>query len=171
MSAIYYVIKKFAETIQNIYFKDVKVIGSENIPESGPLIICGNHANQFIDPIMIISSVQRQVSYTMAASSFSKPVIGQLAAALKSIPVKRPEDHKVKGTGLVKLISKTQIKGNGTKFVDESEKVGAGWSIMIGNKVIPIKTVVDNENLEIVENPEYDSLLTKGEEKFFVSVH
>jgi glycerol-3-phosphate O-acyltransferase / dihydroxyacetone phosphate acyltransferase len=170
MSAIYYLIQKFTQAIRSIYFKDVKIVGLENIPKSGPLIICGNHANQFIDPLMIASIVKRHVSYTMAASSFSKPVIGPLAKALKSIPVKRPEDHKIKGTGLVKMTSSTIIKGEGTKFIEETATLGVGWSILIKAKVIPVKSVIDDTTIEFAPNSEFDELINQ-ENKFFVSLN
>ena len=73
------------------------------------MIICGNHANQFIDPMMIMSNLNRKVSFTMAASSYSKPVIGQVAKALKVIPVHRPEDHKKKSTGKITFESEKEI--------------------------------------------------------------
>ena len=46
----------------------------------------------------------------MAASSFSKPVVGQIASLLKCIPVHRPEDGKKKGTGKIKIESNTLLK-------------------------------------------------------------
>ena len=83
-------------TYLSFYFRKINIIGENNVPKDGPLIICGNHANQFVDAMMIISNVNRSVSFTMAASSYSKPVIGQIAKLLKVIPVHRPEDHKKK---------------------------------------------------------------------------
>lgn len=73
------------------------------------MIICGNHANQFIDPMMIMANTNREISFTMAASSYSKPVVGQLAKALKVIPVHRPEDHKKQGTGKIRFESENKI--------------------------------------------------------------
>lgn len=60
--------------------------------------------------MMILSHCNRDISFTMAASSYNKPVIGQLAKALNVIPVFRPEDSKKKGTGKVKFDSYTEIK-------------------------------------------------------------
>lgn len=34
----------------NVFFKEIKVIGIENIPKDETVIFCGNHANQYIDP-------------------------------------------------------------------------------------------------------------------------
>lgn len=63
---------------------------------------------------MIMANVNRQVSFTMAASSYSKPVIGQVAKALKVIPVHRPEDHKKKSKGKIIFDSENELK---VKFI------------------------------------------------------
>jgi len=164
----YFFIEKLCQSINSIYFKKVHVIGKSNIPDDGPFIICGNHANQFIDPIMIISNVKKQLSFTIAASSFSKPIVGSLAKSLKAIPVKRPEDSKIKGSGKL-VITGNKVKGVGSKFIEEGEKVGKGWSLFIKAKAISVKTVIDNENLEIVQTEESDNLSSSGELAYFVS--
>jgi 1-acyl-sn-glycerol-3-phosphate acyltransferase len=167
MFLIYWLIKKFAQAIASIYFKKIHVVGLSNIPKEGPVIFCGNHANQFIDPIMIASNTVRQLSFTIAASSFSKPIVGDVARAVKAIPVKRPEDSKVKGVGKL-VISGNKITGKGTQFVDQGEKIGKGWSLLISNKTVVVKNVIDNENLEINPSDEIEHLYNK-ELDFFVS--
>ena len=103
MGLIYYLVKSVSQTSTKVYFKTIYVIGQENIPKDGPLIICGNHSNQFIDPMMILNYCNRDISFTMAASSFNKAVVGPLAKLLNVIPVNRPEDYKVKGKGKLKI--------------------------------------------------------------------
>ena len=36
----------------NAFFREIDVVGLENIPPDGPLIICANHNNQFVDGIV-----------------------------------------------------------------------------------------------------------------------
>ena len=67
--------------------------------------------------MMIMSNTDRHLSFTIAASSLSKPVIGQVAKALKSIPVARPEDHKVKGKGKLTFLSSTDIEVNINRLI------------------------------------------------------
>ena len=40
----------------NVFFKEIKVIGTENIPKNETVIFCGNHANQFIDPCVFFDT-------------------------------------------------------------------------------------------------------------------
>jgi glycerol-3-phosphate O-acyltransferase/dihydroxyacetone phosphate acyltransferase len=112
MGLAYSFIKYFCQAAIRVYFKKVLVIGQENIPENGPLIICGNHSNQFVDPMMILAYCNRKISFTMAASSFSKPVVGKFAKMLNVIPVHRAEDYKIKGRGTIKFINPTHIQVN-----------------------------------------------------------
>jgi len=120
------------------------------------LIICGNHANQFIDPMMIIAHCDRDISFTMAASSFNKPVVGQCAKVLNVIPVVRPEDSKKKGKGKLKIISNKELKGVGTKFNQEMPNMFKSGiaSIAVANKNFIIEKIIDDETIAIKDPKE-----------------
>jgi hypothetical protein len=45
----YYPIQLFSVYSMRLFFRDVTVIGQENIPKDGPVLIYGNHNNQFVD--------------------------------------------------------------------------------------------------------------------------
>lgn len=166
----YFYLKGFAKTVKSLYFKQVHVVGLENVPLNEPVILCGNHANQFIDPIMIASLVDREISFTIAASSFSKPVVGQMAKAVNAIPVKRPEDSKVKGSGNISFLNSTTIKGENTLFISETAKLATGWCIFFKNKMINIKKIVDDTTIEILENQDVKEFIGKSysNDKYFV---
>lgn len=149
MGFIYWVFKQFSSAILSLYFRKIHVVGRDNVPESGPIIFCGNHANQFVDPLLIGVNVDQELSFTIAASSFTKPIIGNAAKAVKAIPVKRPEDHKVKGQGKLRLEG-NYIIGINTKFIEEGNKLGKGWSLMIKSTSVTVKTVVNEEKLEVI---------------------
>jgi len=168
MINIYSILKGFALSVRALYFRKVNIVGLENVPLDGPVILCGNHANQFIDPIMIASSVNRRISFTIAASSFSKPVVGTMAKALKSIPVKRPEDSKIKGLGKGSIINNTTFKGVETKFIEETNKFESGWSLYYKGRSIAIKKVIDENTIELSANQEISDILNM-EDKYFVS--
>jgi 1-acyl-sn-glycerol-3-phosphate acyltransferase len=46
----------------NVFFKEIKVIGTENIPKNETVIFCGNHANQFIDPCVILRDLLKDMN-------------------------------------------------------------------------------------------------------------
>ena len=145
---IYYILKKLCECIISLYFRKVHIVGKNDIPKNGPVIFCCNHSNQFIDAFMIGSIVNSQVSFTIANSSFNKPVVGTLAKLVKAIPVKRPEDYKFKGSGKIEIVDNI-VKGIETNFIEETKSISSGWSLMIKNIVIPVKNVISKDHLEI----------------------
>lgn len=69
-------------------FLGLKVIGRENIPTRGRLIIAANHQS-YLDPPIIGSCIPREIFYMAKAELFSKPVLGKLIRRWNSIPVKR----------------------------------------------------------------------------------
>jgi glycerol-3-phosphate O-acyltransferase/dihydroxyacetone phosphate acyltransferase len=132
---LYFAAKVFFHSILSIFFNDIQVVGRENIPEYGPVIFTSNHANQFMDGIMIMCTCQRNISYLVAEKSWQRPIIGHLAWAMGAVPVKRAQDSANRGSGSVsvdiKIIStetnsKMKMVGRGTKFISE---------IKIGDKI------------------------------------
>lgn len=194
MGFIYWVLQKFFKALTSLYFRKTHVVGLENIPEEGPVIICCNHSNQFIDAFMIGSIIKQQLSFTIAASSFQKPIIGKIAKAVKAIPVKRPEDSKKKSEGkLIFLFSekiklnnnesnclaskKTSfiVKGYHTKFLQVDNEMEKGWSILVTNIIIPIKNVIDDETMEVLYVEDVEKLFDENDENkeydFYVCKH
>jgi len=78
----------------NVFFGDIDVVGLENIPETGPVILVGNHKNQFVDAMMVVSIVRnRKVSFLVAEKSMHRRIIGDTAKLMDAIPVIRPQDR------------------------------------------------------------------------------
>ena len=66
-----------------------KVIGVENIPRSGPLLICPNHSAT-LDPPLVPAFVPRADTWSMAKSEFfRKPLIAFVYRSYHSFPVVR----------------------------------------------------------------------------------
>ena len=74
-----------SKTFQKYYFKKIYV----NFFQDGGLIICGNHSNQFIDPMILMAYLKRPISMIIAKKSYDKLFIGGLAKIVNSIPVIR----------------------------------------------------------------------------------
>lgn len=81
----------FARGLVAVVFKifyRYKVIGRENVPESGRLLFCSNHM-QFKDPILLGVIQKRQVSFMAKKELFSNKILGGLFKALGAFPVER----------------------------------------------------------------------------------
>jgi len=66
----------------------VEVIGKENVPESGPLILCANH-NGEMDMFFIGYKINRLVRYMAKEELFRIPLLSGIIKWLGAFPVKR----------------------------------------------------------------------------------
>ncbi len=66
----------------------MKVIGRENIPQEGPVLLCSNHV-AMKDPVMLGVAQRRQVFYMAKEELFHNWFIGGLLRKLGAFPVKR----------------------------------------------------------------------------------
>eukprot|EP00750_Incisomonas_marina_P008441 INCI15474.1.p1 GENE.INCI15474.1~~INCI15474.1.p1 ORF type:complete len:912 (+),score=148.99 INCI15474.1:242-2977(+) len=107
-------------TAAAIFFKDFDVAGAHRVPAEGPvMLVCGPHANQFIDPIVVSKALshRKDIGFLSAASTMRKKYIGTMAEAMNAIPVERAQDLAVAGKGTVKLeLGKRMVTGVGTEF-------------------------------------------------------
>mmetsp|Transcript_13221 Transcript_13221/g.22429 ORF Transcript_13221/g.22429 Transcript_13221/m.22429 type:complete len:108 (+) Transcript_13221:416-739(+) len=101
----------------NQFFRDVIILGEHNVPKKGPVIFCGNHNNQFVDGIILLTNATRDVRFMVAATSMRRPLIGSLFRMGKSIPVERAQDLAFLGKGKLKFDDNLNVIGEGTKFL------------------------------------------------------
>ena len=147
---LYFMTKIFFHSILSIFFSDVQVVGRENIPKYGPVIFTSNHANQFMDGLMIMCTCQRTISYLVADKSWNRPVIGHLAWSMGAVPVKRAQDSAKKGSGTITVVTESasgtdvlKVIGKDTKF---SSEVKAGDKVRFPNSAFGIKVAsVDSD--------------------------
>ena len=64
----------------------LKVVGRENLPDSGPFIVVGNHAS-FLDPFIISSRCGRPVQWLVAQEFYGNPRVHWLLWWFGTIPV------------------------------------------------------------------------------------
>jgi len=81
-------------------FYRYEVIGQENIPKEGGVLLCGNHIHNF-DPISIGLTCPRQIHFMAKEEIFRVPVLRTVVKALHGFPVKRGKgDRAALRTGL-----------------------------------------------------------------------
>ncbi|MFC3038943.1 lysophospholipid acyltransferase family protein [Virgibacillus xinjiangensis] len=66
----------------------IKIIGKENIPKEGPVIICSNHTSNFDPPVVGITS-PRDIYFMAKGELFEKRFLGKLLLKIHAFPVKR----------------------------------------------------------------------------------
>lgn len=85
-------ITKFLRIGLNLFFKEIEVIGLEQIPPDKPLIVCLNHHNGLMDPLLILTQGPKKICFLAKSTLFSIPVVGAVTKALDCIPVFRMQD-------------------------------------------------------------------------------
>lgn len=165
----------FRCTFNNMFFRSVEIVGLENMPKEGPLILTGNHNNQFVDGVILLTNCNREISFMIAEKSFKRPFVGFLAKAFGCIPVSRPQDIGFKGAGVVRCDGTDLLRGENTQFVSQLKQ---GCQVEIGGKTFKIKEVVsdveaklDSETSASSESSKYKILPKVSQEAMYSAVH
>jgi 1-acyl-sn-glycerol-3-phosphate acyltransferase len=83
----------FLRVITRVFFRQVEVVGLENVPASGPVLFAGNHPNSLIDPILIITTCKRKVHFAAKDALFKGRIMRAILNGLGAVPVARKDDH------------------------------------------------------------------------------
>jgi len=116
----YFGVRVFFTSILSIFFAKNDCIGKSNIPRHGPIIFTGNHANQFVDALQVMTNCGHKVGFLIALKSFQRPVVGFFARIMGCIPVARPQDTAIKMPDSETIrVNGNIIYGNNTSFTSQ----------------------------------------------------
>jgi 1-acyl-sn-glycerol-3-phosphate acyltransferase len=73
-------------------FRSVDVRNAATVPHRGPVLLCINHPNNFIDSLLVGAVVDRKVHYLTTAALFRNPIVARFLKAVGAIPVYRRQD-------------------------------------------------------------------------------
>ena len=123
-SILYRILRPIIKYFMKIFYRP-KIIGMENIPKEGRIILAGNHTNIF-DCLLLISSTKRSIHF-LAKDELWKGIKKILFSNLGLIPVnRRQKDHKALETAY--------------SYLREEELIGIFPEGTIGkNGILPFK--------------------------------
>lgn len=84
---LYAILKIVFQLLFRIVFR-ARVIGAENLPQQGPVILAANHMSNW-DPPFLACFMRRHVAYMAKEELFEHPVFGAAIRACHAFPVKR----------------------------------------------------------------------------------
>lgn len=84
--------RRFVRWLVRRFYPRIEVTGAERIPQSGPVLLCANHANSLIDPVLIGIAARRPVRFLAKAPLFDVPLLGSVMRALGMLPAYRGSD-------------------------------------------------------------------------------
>ena len=114
-----------------------QVVGLENVPKRGPVILASNHVNM-LDPPLVAVLVPRRIVYMGKAELWKTPIIGPLYGLAGFIPVRRFEADLAAMRKAEKALRQNQVLGmfpEGTR----SGKPGLGKG-QPGTAIIALRT-------------------------------
>ncbi|GGF75366.1 1-acyl-sn-glycerol-3-phosphate acyltransferase [Paenibacillus albidus] len=141
---IYVICRGLLRLIYAILFP-LKIVGKENVPEEGGVLLCANHISLF-DPMTIGIKLKRQVRYMAKAELFAIPGLGWLITKVGAFPVKRGGVSKESIKTALNTLRGGHIMGifpEGTRNSDagSAKKGAASFALRSGAAVVPAAIV------------------------------
>jgi len=84
---IYFISRNILKALFKIFFR-LKIVGSENCPKNGPLIVAPNHAS-FLDPLIAGFAVPRELNFMARSNLFRNRIFGKILESVNAFPLKR----------------------------------------------------------------------------------
>lgn len=121
----------FAKTIVFAALKPIyrfEVIGAENFPKEGGILLCSNHIEN-LDPPVVGINAPRPVNFMAKEELFRIPVLKSILPGVRAFPVKRGMSDRDALRKALKLLKEGEVVGlfpEGTRSKDG--KLGKGFS-------------------------------------------
>lgn len=115
-----------------------EVIGAENFPKEGGVLLCANHINA-LDPPVVGMTAPRTVHFMAKEELFKLPILGPILPKVNAFPVKRGMSDREALRTALKILKSGEVVGlfpEGTRSTDGVLKKGlsgAGFFALRGN--------------------------------------
>lgn len=88
----YAVVGALARFLLALFYRRVDVVGLENVPAAGGLVVAANHHNSVVDAMLLIARMPRRVHTLANAPLFGHPLIGPFLRMAGALPVHRRQE-------------------------------------------------------------------------------
>jgi glycerol-3-phosphate O-acyltransferase/dihydroxyacetone phosphate acyltransferase len=90
-------VRTIGKLLAKVWFRSVEVVGTDRIAVDRPVLICANHANGFVDPVLIVSTSPRPVRFLAKSTLWKLPPVGAILSLGGVLPVYRQQDGGTAG--------------------------------------------------------------------------
>jgi len=91
-ASAYAVVRAFVRFLLALFYRRIDVVGGENVPAAGGLVVAANHHNSVVDAMLLIAKLPRRVRTLANAPLFGHVLIGPFLRLLGALPVHRRQE-------------------------------------------------------------------------------
>ncbi|MET4107854.1 lysophospholipid acyltransferase family protein [Hymenobacter sp. UYP22] len=88
----YTVMKPLVQVALRVFFRKLEVRHPERLQEPGPLLICSNHPNTLMDPLVAAVNRRQPIAFLAKSTFFKNPILRAIMESGNSIPIYRRQD-------------------------------------------------------------------------------
>ena len=82
-----------ARVLLNLFYRGIEIVGLPRLPAAGPVVLCANHHNALVDPMLLIACLPRRLRGIAKSTLFRHRILGPWIRLAGSISVERPQDR------------------------------------------------------------------------------
>lgn len=88
----YTVMKPLVQVALRVFFRKLEIRHRERLQLPGPLLICSNHPNTLMDPLIAAANRRQSVAFLAKSTFFKNPISRAIMESGNSIPIYRRQD-------------------------------------------------------------------------------
>jgi 1-acyl-sn-glycerol-3-phosphate acyltransferase len=89
---LYWAFRLLATIALRVFFRRIEVDGLDRVPARGAVLLLPNHANSLVDPLVVVTALDRRVTMTAKHALRANPMLRALFWALDVVVVHRRQD-------------------------------------------------------------------------------
>ncbi len=110
----YALVRALARLLLGLFYQRIDVVGVEQVPPRGGLIVAANHHNSLVDAMLLLAFVPRRLRTLANAPLFGHPLVGPFLRLVGALPVHRRQeagDDPARNAALFAATSETLRSG------------------------------------------------------------
>ena len=85
-------LRSYTDIYQYFFYKEITIIGKENVPVGTPVILAPNHQNALMDAMAILYTLKGQPVFMARSDIFKNPTQAKILRTFKILPIYRIRD-------------------------------------------------------------------------------